>query len=57
VQQQAGAGAGGGSPFFGEVKYAPAYSREDVSYGDYYRQGQTTDYYQQRRGEATAAYA
>lgn len=57
VQQQAGAGAAGGSPFFGEVKYAPAYSREDVSYGDYYRQGQTTDYYQQRRGEATAAYA
>ncbi|OBT53124.1 hypothetical protein VE04_07325 [Pseudogymnoascus sp. 24MN13] len=48
----------GGGSFFGEVKYAPAFRPEDVTYGDYYRPGQTTDYYpQSRRGEAAAAYA
>ncbi|KFY94717.1 hypothetical protein V498_03753 [Pseudogymnoascus sp. VKM F-4517 (FW-2822)] len=58
VQQQPGAGSGGAGPYFGEVKYAPAYSAADVTYGDYYRPGQTTDYYpQSRRGEAAAAYA
>lgn len=58
VQQQSGAGAGGNGPYFGEVKFAPAYSTADVTYGDYYRPGQTTDYYpQSRRGEAAASYA
>ncbi|OBT61774.1 hypothetical protein VE03_09078 [Pseudogymnoascus sp. 23342-1-I1] len=55
VQPQSG--AGGTGPYFGEVKYAQAYSAADVTYGDYYRPGQTTDYYPQRRGEATATYA
>ncbi|OBT40969.1 hypothetical protein VE00_09499 [Pseudogymnoascus sp. WSF 3629] len=55
VQQQS---SPGGGSFFGEVKYAPAFRPEDVAYGDYYRPGQTTDYYpQSRRGEAAAAYA
>ncbi|KFZ07847.1 hypothetical protein V501_06204 [Pseudogymnoascus sp. VKM F-4519 (FW-2642)] len=55
VQQQS---SPGGGSFFGEVKYAPAFRPEDVTYGDYYRPGQTTDYYpQSRRGEAAAAYA
>ncbi|ELR05515.1 hypothetical protein VC83_08231 [Pseudogymnoascus destructans] len=55
VQQQS---SPGGGSFFGEVKYAPAFRPEDVTYGEYYRPGQTTDYYpQSRRGEAAAAYA
>lgn len=56
VQQQSGAGTGSGGPFFGEVQYGPAFRPEDVSYGEYYRPGQPTNYYpQSRRGEAAYA--